>query len=211
MCMKNDTKVDTDSCRTKLFNTAILSRDISARLLSSTDYLLSHCKTLNDGTATKLEKRKSTSTIVQSIVPLITFDADHLNESSGIISPIPGVSYVHRRLEKENKNEDPIDVINKLINSKRKLGPSHSPITKRQPPSSRSRSSPPSRSIPSRVSDIPKPSNGRYYSKAEVMAIMAPYNSPCRSIIRSNIITKLVNTGCVKGGKSTIYRDLKIA
>ena len=69
----------------------------------------------------------------------------------------------------------------------------------------------PNRQIPTRVSNIPSPLNGSSYSKTEVIDILEPYNEDKRSTIRSRMITKMVAAGHVKGGRSTLYRDLKIA
>jgi len=58
--------------------------------------------------------------------------------------------------------------------------------------------------------NIPDLVNDASYTKSEVVAILEPYNStPCSSI-RSQLISRLVNSGRVKGGRSNIYHNLKI-
>jgi len=175
MFVKNDiSKVDVDSSKTKLFNAAVLSKNISTRLESFTYFFLGHCKVMNDSHATKLEKKKLTTTIIKTIVPLISIAAEHLNYSSSIISHIPS-----------------------------------SPSAIKTEPHPKRVSLP--HQIPSRILNIPQPSNGSSYFKTEVVSIISPYNSPKRSTIRSTLIDKMVKSSSVKGGMNTIYRALKNA
>ena len=56
--MKSDiSQVNVNSSNKMLFNAAVLRKSISARLNTSIDFLLDHCKIMNDKHATKLEKR----------------------------------------------------------------------------------------------------------------------------------------------------------
>jgi len=64
--------------------------------------------------------------------------------------------------------------------------------------------------IPAREVNIPDPINSASYTKREVVAILEPYNSTPRSAIQSQLISRLFNSGRVKGGHITIYRDLKV-
>ena len=66
------------------------------------------------------------------------------------------------------------------------------------------------RTIPAREVNISDPVNGDSYTKSEVVAVLEQYNSTPRSAIQLQLISRLVNSGQVKGGHSTIYRDLKI-
>ena len=57
----------------------------------------------------------------------------------------------------------------------------------------------PTRTILARVMNILDPVNGVSYTKSEVIAILEPCNSTPRSVIRSKLISRLVNSGKVRG------------
>jgi len=52
----------------------------------------------------------------------------------------------------------------------------------------------PTHTIPAKEVNIIDPFNGASYTKSEVVAILEPYNSTLRSAIRSQLISRLVNS-----------------
>ena len=160
---------------------------------------------MNNQDATKLELHKSFASLTKSVIPLVSASAMFLHRTSATFSPIPGSSYVHNRLENSKQSDDKLTLINNFVDTYKGVS---SPVKVKK---ERTRLVTPPRHIPARLANIPPPKNGLSYNKMEVYSFLQPYNTPTRSVIRSKMITKLVNSGYVKGGRSTIYRDLKVA